>query len=341
MSIPVISYSCPLSSKISTGHNSLTSKCHKIIESARHIWGYYSPEYQSLCYEYDTNGKEVPKKFPPYSTLKLTSARSIQSWYSEPSDLKLTSQKTSEVIKKEVQDVRRFARPGIESDVTDKEILAIFAICEAFEAIHNIQRGKSEDAIKEKILTASTFLKLAKAGLKPATQDKAKQDKFVPFPTPSGTQWSEVKISFIDTDNVKISARKKTETRHYSGMGFKGKGNKPSLLWGVLKRLAQLNGQFTNYPDKEKVKTEKDFSDLRRVLKQLFKINGNPILYKKTKDYTGYKTAFVIEDKSYAREHEETVREHLREYIPPKKTHLSCKDENENDNEDNDNDLDD
>ena len=77
MSIPVISYSCPLSSKISTGHNSLTSKCHKIIESARHIWGYYSPEYQSLCYEYDTNGKEVPKKFPPYSTLKLTLSRIV------------------------------------------------------------------------------------------------------------------------------------------------------------------------------------------------------------------------------------------------------------------------
>lgn len=173
------------------------------------------------------------------------------------------------------------------------------------------------------------------------SQDKTGKD-FVPFPTPSGTQWHEVKISFIDEENVKISARDKTENRHYSQAGFKDdKSNKPIFLWKFLKELASLSGKFTNCPPKEKAKVKGYFYNLRKALFQLLKIDGDPIPYKKTKDYTGYETAFIIENKSYAREYEKSVRGHHREYIPPKKTHHSCRDENENENEDNDYNLDD
>lgn len=174
--LPVVTIShCPLSSKFTfSKFTPYIRRCLEIIESARITWGYYSDEYKSCCYEI-VDGVEVPKKFPPYSTLKLTSARSIQSWYVEHSDLFLTIKK-AEAIKKAVQDVRRYARPGIDNDITDKEILAIFAICEAFDVVDKIQRGNSGDAIKEKILSASTFLNLAKAGTEPATQDTAKQE---------------------------------------------------------------------------------------------------------------------------------------------------------------------
>lgn len=169
--LPVVTIShCPLSSKFTFSKSTpYTRRCLEIIESARITWGYYSDDYKSCCYEI-VDGVEVPKKFPPYSTLKLTSARSIQSWYTEHSDLFLASQKMSEAIKKAVQDARRYARPGIDNDITDKEILAIFAICEAFDVVYKIQRGEPEDAIKENVLSASTFLKLAKAGIEPATQ---------------------------------------------------------------------------------------------------------------------------------------------------------------------------
>src|SRR3989338_1520560 len=161
---------CPLSSKFTFSKSTpYIRRCLEIIESARIVWGYYSDEYKSCCYE-TVDGVEVPKKFPPYSTLKLTSARSIQSWYVEHSHLFLASQKNSEAIKKAVSDVRRSARPGIESSITDKEILAVFAICEAFGAIYKIQRGNSEDAINEKVLTASMFLNLAKEGIEPEKQ---------------------------------------------------------------------------------------------------------------------------------------------------------------------------
>lgn len=145
--------------------------------------------------------------------------------------------------------------------------------------------------------------------------------KVIPFPTPSGTQWPEVKISFIDDENVKISARNVTEHRHYSSMGFKdSKSNKPIFLWKFLKELASLSGKFTNSQGKDKAK--KCFSDLRKALNQVFKtIEGNSISYKKTKDYTGYETSFVIEDKSPNSEYEESIRRHHREYVPPKKPH--------------------
>ncbi|MBV6467738.1 MAG: hypothetical protein PGMFKBFP_03108 [Anaerolineales bacterium] len=112
----VVCYPCPLTSNLPKNlPNTLARRCVKIIESARHIWGYLSPE----------------------------------------------------AIKKAVGDARRYARPSIEKDTTDQKILAIFAICEAFEAM----REKLKETIKEKVLTASIFLKFAKTGLEPEKQD--------------------------------------------------------------------------------------------------------------------------------------------------------------------------
>jgi hypothetical protein len=317
--LPVVTIShCPLSSKFTFSKSTpYTRRCLEIIESARITWGYYSDEYKSCCYEI-VDGEEVPKKFPPYSTLKLTSARSIQSWYTEHSDLILTSQKTPEVIKKAVQDARWYARPGIESSITDKEILAIFAICEAFGAIYNIQCGKSEDAIKEKVLSASTFLKLAKTGIEPATQDVKIQNKFIPFPTPSGTQWHEVKITLLDAENVSIKIKNNVVKKHYAEMGFKdNRTSKPSKLWSCFKGLLLSNGEITNYQKTKKAVIEKNISDLRRMLKRYFAIKDDPIPYKKTKASTGYKTVFLIEDKSYHTrdEYEESVRENNKKNI--------------------------
>lgn len=288
----VITAHCPLSSKFTFSKSTpYIRRCLEIIESARITWGYYSDEYKSCCYEI-VDGEEVPKKFPPYSALKLTSARSIQSWYIEHSDLILTSQKTPEAIKKAVQDARR----GIEKEITDKEILAVFAICEAFGAIYNIQCGKSEDAIKEKVLTASTFLNLAKTGLEPEKKDtpvstpqkQGKTKDVIHFPTPPGTQWHEVKISFIDNENVKISARDVTEKKNYAEMGFKDKKTcKPVKSWEIL--LSFSENQYLMYPHNIKSKIEKSIQDLRKRLKAYFGIQDDPIILEH-----GYKPIFKV-----------------------------------------------
>lgn len=302
--LPVVTIShCPLSSKFTFSKSTpYIRRCLEIIESARIVWGYYSDEYKSCCYEL-VDGEEVPKKFPPYSTLKLTSARSIQSWYTGHSGLILTSQKTPDAIKKTVQDVRRYTRPGIESSITDKEILAVFAICEAFDAVYKIQRGKTEDAIKEKVLTASTFLELAKTGLEPekketpvsTPQKQGKTKDVIHFPTPSDAKWSDLKMTIIDYDKtVKIKVkREKTITTNYKEMGFEdGRNRTPNDAWKRLIIFAENKGMLTKFSSTEKDKIEKDIQEIRNTLSVCFKIDGKPI-----PDYIkeeGYKTAFEI-----------------------------------------------
>lgn len=217
--------------------------------------------------------------------------------------------------------------------VGDKEISCVSDIKKLWEEIGLKYNGGSRDRFDRKRVCAvkaylepqrQRIIKELTSKLKPEKQSETvdiSQGKtgkdFVPFPTPSGTQWHEVKISFIDNENVCISIKGKTKQVNYASMGFTGKkrGN-PSKLWFFLKELAVLNGRFKNYPLENKVEIKELFSDLRKKLIDFFKFDGDPIPYLKTKDYTGYKTTFVIEDKSHAREYEESVIKHNKKYVP-------------------------
>lgn len=165
----------------------------------------------------------------------------------------------------------------------------------------------------------------AEVCLEPEKQDKVidtpqikpRQD-FVPFPTPAGTQWNDVTISFIDKENVKISIKNKVKavTKSYAEMGFKGKSKrkeegKTSVLWGVFREIAQLQGRLADYPSKEQNKTKKAISDLRKKLTSYFKIEGDPIPYKRGK---GYESAFALKDESYSREYEDSIREQYKRH---------------------------
>lgn len=157
--------------------------------------------------------------------------------------------------------------------------------------------------------------------LEPEKQDISasipKNQDIITFPTPSGTQWSEVKISFIDNEYVSINIKGKTTQKHYTEMGFKGRRKcSPSELWNFFKEIAKLNGSFSKWPNKDKVKVKELFSDLRKKLTEYFKIDGDPIPHKKGK---GYQTAFKLEDKSFSKEHEASIRKHNREYVSSNK----------------------
>lgn len=120
------------------------------------------------------------------------------------------------------------------------------------------------------------------------SQDKARKN-FVPFPTPPGTQWHEVKISFIDGENVSIRVKDgATIIKNYAEMGFKNR-SKPSKLWLLLNKLALSSGSLAGYSDKEK--TKESVSDLRKKLNLYFKIEGDPIPYKRRK---GYQAVFKL-----------------------------------------------
>ncbi|HHT9136452.1 MAG TPA: hypothetical protein ACFYEK_04315 [Candidatus Wunengus sp. YC60] len=281
MSIPVICSPCPLSSKIPSLRNPIALQCKEIIEDARHIWGYLSPKEQSVYYEI-VDDKEVPKKFPPYSTLKLTSARSIQSWYGK-SDLRLInkfqfkSKEYAEPIKDAVNDARRYARPSIEKEIPYQAILAIFAICEAFEALNDMSHGKPKDdpCIKEKVYGASVFLSLA----------KSKEEKSL-----SGDKWTDLIITVCDNETVKTTLCGKTGTpQKFVELGFKDKRTgKPVKSWQIL--LAFAEKERLTFPQTQKEKMEKLIKDLRKRLKAHYKIPGDPIVFE-----NGYKPVFEIQ----------------------------------------------
>lgn len=124
--------------------------------------------------------------------------------------------------------------------------------------------------------------------LEAKNQGAAKQDNFIPFPTPSGTQWHEVGISFIDSENVKISARDKTATKHFFDMGFrKGKTCKPVKSWEIL--LSFSEKECLMYSHNIKSKIEKSIQDLRKRLKAYFGIQDDPIILEH-----GYKPVFKV-----------------------------------------------
>ncbi len=136
--------------------------------------------------------------------------------------------------------------------------------------------------------------------LEPEEQDTpaSTPQKVIPFPTPSGTQWHEVEISFIDSENVKISARDKTATKHFFDMGFrKGKTCKPVKSWNTLFTFSEK--RCLTYSQSIKSKTEKYIQDLRKRLKAYFGIQDDPIIL----DH-GYKPVFKVcssESKSRSR----------------------------------------
>ena len=114
------------------------------------------------------------------------------------------------------------------------------------------------------------------------------RQEVISFPTPPGTQWHEVEISFIDSENVKISARDKTVTKHFFDMGFrKGKTCKPVKSWYTL--FAFSEKRCLTYSQSIKSKTEKDIQDLRKRLKAYFGIQDDPIILEH-----GYKPVFKV-----------------------------------------------
>lgn len=163
--------------------------------------------------------------------------------------------------------------------------------------------------------------------------EKKTVDKIIPFPTPSGAKWSELKISFLDEENVSITIKTITKRVNYAEMGFKDKRtSKPNKSWKVLLGFALRCGQLNNYDTKEKGKIEKSIQRLEEALIKYFNIGGDPIPYIEEPEYKGYRTDFIIEDKSHTREYEDSIRKMYQTRYPKE-------DERKEDNEgDNDND---
>lgn len=171
-----------------------------------------------------------------------------------------------------------------------------------FEHIASVMRDKKYDYGKKVVIISTDNLQQKPSDgfevieLEPEKQSENSgipQDKtainFVPFPTPAGTGWHEVEISFIDSENVKISAKNVTKNKHYSEIGFKDnrRYNKPVESWNTL--LSFKEKERLTFPHTGKEKTGKSIQDLRKRLKAYFGIQDNPIILEH-----GYKPKFKV-----------------------------------------------
>lgn len=135
--------------------------------------------------------------------------------------------------------------------------------------------------------------------------NKDTSSNIIPFSTPPGSNWSDLKMTIIGYEKVKLKVKGETTTTNYEKMGFEDRRKgKPNDAWKRLTEFAYNNGMLTNFSSTKKNKIEKDVQDIRNILSKRFKIVGKPI-----PDYIkgeGYKTAFNI---SYQEEKEQKSKE--------------------------------
>ncbi len=181
--------------------------------------------------------------------------------------------------------------------------------------VHNI--GNFQNDFLE-LFDEQICIEEEKAGVEPVkerikTEDRQQEGKIVQFQTLPGTKWTDVEITFIDNDYVRIKVGDEVKNRvHYSEMGFKDeRSGQPIQLWkDTLRKFALANGVIPPKHDKfgkliETVSAD-DVKRLRKKLQSYFCIPGDPISYIKGKyikgkyiEAEGYKTLFRIKDESH------------------------------------------
>lgn len=203
--------------------------------------------------------------------------------------------------------------PGPE--LTNRRILAAFAISEAMTALNEMKKGQSEHNVKGYRLGANIFIALAESEtnelVKIASRNKQYEDEEVEggwigeprntqsigalnipeyentsepvpetntFPTPKGTKWNDVKIILHDDDRIAIKIKDLLVIKHYAEIpGFRdSRSRKPNKQWELLCIFTE--NKFLKYPNKDKGRFEKRVERLGGVLREYFCIPGNPII---------------------------------------------------------------
>jgi hypothetical protein len=121
-----------------------------------------------------------------------------------------------------------------------------------------------------------------------------------PFPIPAGAAWEDVSIRFLSDHRVEVAARGHVETRNYSEMGFEDhRTGNPNKAWELLRSMAEQGGLLRGPKlGRERSKVEKTVQELRKSLRHLFQLGGDPVEFSR-KD-GGYKARFRVEStKSY------------------------------------------
>ena len=116
-----------------------------------------------------------------------------------------------------------------------------------------------------------------------------------------GTKWEDVKITLADDETVRIKAPlvDRLFTYHELDMNDKRSGNKPTMLWELLKQFAKNHGFITSQSAEYNPTLPNVAKRLNEHLQALFEINDSIYEghYKKMK---GYKTKIFFSDQTIA-----------------------------------------
>lgn len=114
------------------------------------------------------------------------------------------------------------------------------------------------------------------------------------FPTPPRSTWRDVRIKFVDGETVIITVSSVTQRYMFGEMGMgHSRSKKPTVLWTLLRDLANANGTLTWSDHGSSRKVPKNVQRLSNLLRAFFSIGGDPIPYDQS--VKGYRTAFQIE----------------------------------------------
>jgi hypothetical protein len=108
------------------------------------------------------------------------------------------------------------------------------------------------------------------------------------------SSWDTIEISFLSDERVQIRNGSSTKTYNYGELGFVDRRNgKPNQAWVTLRALAEERGTIRvtailgqNWP-----KVEKRVQEIRKTLKEHFRLSGDPIPFVAR---TGYQACFKV-----------------------------------------------
>jgi hypothetical protein len=158
-------------------------------------------------------------------------------------------------------------------------------------------------------LNLTTDQPSVEAGSSPRRAHNEERDTAI-FRTMTELKWSEVSITFIEPEAVRIKARAVSKTFTYEAMGFKNQRSlvaKPTKVWDTLRTLAIVTNTDKTLADVLPPQTgfKRRASRLRVALQEFFGIEDDPIPYD-----GGYKPAFVLAIEDHVKRH---VRDRVRD----------------------------
>jgi len=101
-------------------------------------------------------------------------------------------------------------------------------------------------------------------------------------------KWEEITISFLSEERVQIWGGNQTEICNYSELGFEdGRMGKPRRAWTMLQVLAASGGSITDTRETRGTwpMVEKRMQEIRKMLRQYFKIAPDPVPFVHGREY--------------------------------------------------------